>query len=113
MLLLLLPNSFFGNRHRSFQHRWLSLYNGEVYSGNDEGGYCKYCFLFGQYPYSVSALASCTLATKPLKNLKKASDKLCRNWKWFCSQVSSDSNRKSCNFIAMMERKQLPVDQQL
>lgn len=31
---------------RHFQHRWLSKYNGLVYSESTDGEYCKYCALF-------------------------------------------------------------------
>ena len=45
-----------GKQKRSFQHSWVSRYKGLVYSELDKGGYCKYCILFGQCAYSVTAL---------------------------------------------------------
>ena len=30
-----------------FQRKWLDEYNGLVYSVSDDGGYCKFCVLFG------------------------------------------------------------------
>ena len=41
---------------RSFQHSWLSkyMYNGLVYSESQDGGYCKFCVLFGRCECSVN-----------------------------------------------------------
>ena len=41
------PSRLYGSRHRSFQHSWLTQFNGLVYSEIDQGGYCKYCVMFG------------------------------------------------------------------
>ena len=61
-----------GNQKRSFQHSWLSRYNGLVYSELDKGGYCKYyCILFGQCAYSVSHFIG-ILISIPLTNLQKS-----------------------------------------
>ena len=64
-----------GRQNHSFQHRWLSQYNGLVYSELDKGCYCKYCVLFRQAPSSVSNLTG-VLITHTLTNLQKASEKL-------------------------------------
>ena len=69
------PSILYGSRHRSFQHSWLSQYNGLVYSETKQGGYCKYCVLFGQAPHSVYRFSG-TLETQPLCNFQKASEKL-------------------------------------
>ena len=42
------PSYEYGKQKRSFQHSWLSHYNGLVYSVSGKGGYCKYCVLFGR-----------------------------------------------------------------
>ena len=41
----------------------------------DQGGDCKYCVLFGQAAFSVSAFAG-ILVDRPLTNVQKASEKL-------------------------------------
>ena len=106
------PSVQFGKQNRSFQHSWLSLYNGLVYSVKENGGYCKFCVLFSQAPYSVQNLS--TLVTCPFTNFKKASQKLREH-------LSGTSARKyhlqaiqiAHDFKAMMENKVLPIDQQL
>ena len=35
------------NQNRKFQLQWLFRYNGLVYSKVSEGGYCKFCAIFG------------------------------------------------------------------
>lgn len=78
--------------------------------------YCKYCILFGQAPSSVSNLTG-TLVTHPLTNLQKASEKLREHF----TGIGSNSARKyhlaavekAENFKAVIEKKQVPVDQQL
>ena len=107
------PSVQFGKQKRSFQHSWLNLYNGLVYSERDNGGYCKFFVLFGQDPYSVHALNS-TLVTRAFTNFKKASDK-CRD---HFSGTSGNSARKyhlqavetAQSFKAVMENKILPID---
>ena len=112
------PSLLYGSRHRSFQHSWLSQYNGLVYSEIDQGGYYKYCVLFGRPPHSVSRLTA-TLVTQPLKNLQKASEKLREHFLGLGSSAPGPrkyhlaASEQAANFIATMERKQLPVDQQL
>lgn len=110
------PSVQFGKQKRSFQHSWLNLYNGLVYSERENGGYCKFCVLFSQDPYSVHGLNS-TLVTRAFTNFKKASDK-CRD---HFSGTSGSSARKyhlqavetAQSFKAMMENRILPIDQQL
>ena len=41
------PCHSINGQKRSFQHSWLSKYNGLVYSESQDGGYCKFCVLFG------------------------------------------------------------------
>ena len=52
------PTRVINGIQRHFQHSWLSRYPGLVYSKSQDGGYCKYCVLFGKhvagsYSYSV------------------------------------------------------------
>ena len=55
----------------------ISQYNGLVYSEADQGGYCKYCVLFGKAAASVTNFTG-ALITIPLTNFQKAS-KNCMN----------------------------------
>ena len=110
------PSVLYGKKKRAFQHDWLHQYNGLVYSETMQGSYCKYCVLFGQAAYSVYSFTG-TLISKPLTNLQKASEKL-RNH--FIGVGGSSARKyhlqaveKAENFKAVMEKKQLPVDQQL
>lgn len=110
------PSVQFGKQKRSFQHSWLNLYNGLVYSEKEKGGYCKFCVLFSQDPYSVHSLNS-TLVTCPFTNFKKASDKFREHF----SGTSGNSAHKyhlqavetAQSFKAVTENKTLPIDQQL
>ena len=50
------------------------LYPGLVYSKSQNGGYCKYCVLFGKHEPSVKELG--VFVTKPFTNFKKATEQL-------------------------------------
>ena len=110
------PAVQFGKQKRSFQHSWLNLYNGLVYSEKENGGYCKFCVLFSKDPYSVHGLNS-ALVTCAFTNFKKASDKFREHF----SGTSNSSARKyhlqavevAQSFKAVMENKRLSIDQQL
>ena len=111
------PAVLYGSRHRSFQLSWLSQYNGLVYSESNQGGYCKYCTLFGQAPHTVARLSG-ILITQPLTNLQKASEKLREHFIGLGSNASPRAYHlaayeRAVNFIATMERRQLPIDQQM
>ena len=105
-----------GKQQRFFQCTWLTKYSGLVYSESEGGGYCKYCVLFGQAPYSVPNFKA-TLVTLPLTNLKKASEKLREHF------FGTDGNtarkyhlqavEKAESFKSVMENKLLSIDQQL
>lgn len=110
------PSVQCGKQQRSFQQTWLTKYSGLVYSENKSGGYCKYCVLFGQAPYSVPNFKA-TLVTLPLTNLKKASEKLREHF------YGTDGNtprryhllavEKAQSFKNVVENKLLSIDQQL
>ena len=59
---------------RHFQPSWLEKYSGLVYSESADGGFCKYCVVFG--PCEPPETQLTVLVTKPLVNFKKASEKL-------------------------------------
>ena len=102
-----------GNQKHSFQHSWLSRYNGLVYS---EGGYCKYCVLFGQCAYSVSHFVG-ILISIPLINLQKASKKLREHFEGIDTGKARKYHLAAVQvaerFRAVMESKVIPIDQQL
>lgn len=110
------PSVIHGSQKRSFQHSWLTNYNGLVYSEIDQGGYCKYCVLFGKCPSSVPSFVG-VLTTRLLTNFPKASEKLREHF----TGIGSNSARKDHlaaveraeQFKSFMEKKQLPVDQML
>ena len=110
------PSIPFGKQNRSFQHSWLTHYNGLVYSELDEGAYCKYCVLFGQAGQTVSDFGG-TLITLSLTNLKKASEKLRDHFEGNTSTTAKKYHlaavEKAELFKATMEQRIVPVDQQL
>ncbi len=67
------PIHSIGDHNRKFQTKWLDEYNGLVYSVSDDGGYCKFCVLFGNVD---SAKELSILVKRPLKNFKNAKEKL-------------------------------------
>ena len=106
----------YGKQKRSFQHNWLTRFNGLVYSELDQGGYCKYCVLFGQAAFSVSTFDG-ILIDRPLTNLQKASEKLREHFEGIGSGSARKYHllalEKAELFISVMENKCLPVDQQI
>ena len=61
------PSRTINECKRHFQRKWLSMYNGLVYSESTNGGYCKYCVLFARCSPKVPELA--VFVSKPFKNL--------------------------------------------
>lgn len=68
------PPRSFGGHPRSFQINWLSQFNGLVYSESQNGGYCKFCVLFGKCGPTVKNLG--VLVNSPLIDFKRAKEKL-------------------------------------
>ena len=106
----------YGKQKRSFQHSWLTRFNGLVYSELDQGGYCKYCVLFGQAAFSVSTFAG-ILIDRPLTNVQKASEKLREHFEGIGSGSARKYHllavEKAESFKSVMESKLLPIDQQV
>ena len=104
------PTRVINQRQRHFQKSWLDKYAGLVYSNSEDGGYCKYCVLFGRCESSVKELG--VLVKRPLTNFKKASEKLAEH----CAKSQKshhDAMEKAMTFIAVMENQALSIDQQL
>lgn len=108
------PIIAYGKQNRSFQHRWLSQYNGLVYSESDEGGYCKFCVLFGN---TASSTPPGILVTRPLTNLQKASEKLREHFTGIGSDCACKSHlisvEKASQFTSVMQGEHLPIDQKI
>ena len=68
------PTRSFHGHCRHFQQRWLEQYNGLVYSESEDGGYCKFCVLFGKCGPTAKELG--VLVNRPLTNFRKATEKL-------------------------------------
>ena len=106
----------YGKQKRSFQHSWLSCYNGLVYSELDKGGYCKYCVLFGRCAYSVTSFVG-VLISCPLTNLQKASEKLREHFEVLGTGKARKYHLAAVQvaerFRAVMESKVIPIHQQL
>ena len=104
------PTRVINDRQRHFQYSWQEKYAGLVYSKSEDGGYCKYCVLFGRCESSVKELG--VLVTRPLTNFKKASEKLVEH---FTKSRKSHQNamEKAMTFIAVTEKQALSIDQQL
>ena len=86
------PCHSINGQKRSFQHSWLSKYNGLEYSESQDGGYCKFCVLFVKCECSVNEFG--VLVERPFTNLKKASEKL--------SEYFIIKPRKERNFTSML-----------
>lgn len=110
------PSYEYGKQKRSFQHNWLSRYNGLVYSESGKGGYCKYCVLFGQAVYSTLSFTG-VLINRPPTNLQKASQNLREHFEGVGSDTAKKYHlqavEKAETFKKVMERKQIPINQQL
>ena len=114
--LLKFPLVSLGKQNHSFQHRWLSRYNGLVYSELNKRGYCKYYVLFGQAPSFVSNLTG-VLVIRPLTNLQQENEKVRKHFTGVGTHASQKYHltavEKAMHFQSVVEKKQLTVDQQL
>lgn len=59
---------------RHFQKSWLEQYKGLVYSESKDGGYCKFCVLFGRCGPTMKQFGA--LVNRPLLDFKRATEKL-------------------------------------
>ena len=57
-------------KKRRFQHSWLHSFPGLVYSQYTNGGFCKYCVLFGRLESGKLGI----LVSRPLVNFRKATE---------------------------------------
>ena len=105
------PVHTFGDHNRRFQRGWLDDFNGLTYSISDDGGYCKFCVLFAQCEPLSQELS--VLVQRPLKNLKKAKEKLKEHFGSKGRQSHQIAIEKAQAFCAIQENRAIPIDQQL
>ena len=110
------PSRQHGNT-RHFQHSWPAKYPGLVYSVSEDGGFCKYCVLFGKCEASVKELG--VLVNRPLINFKKATEKLTEHF-YSASKGCSRGKRfhqaayeEAVTFVSVMDNQSLRIDHQL
>jgi hypothetical protein len=70
------PITLYGSKNLKFQLSWFDKCSWIVYSSLDDGIYCKYCILFCVKQGEKGGQSLGQLCTKPLKNLKHATEKL-------------------------------------
>ena len=108
------PCHSINGQKRSFQHSWLSKYNGLVYSESQDGGYCKFCVLCRKCECSVNEFG--VLVVRPFTNFKKASEKLSEH---FIHQTQKGKRFHQCavteaaTFISVMECEALRIDNRI
>jgi len=104
------PIHSIGDHNRKFQTKWLDEYNGLVYSVSDYGGYCKFWVLFGNVD---PAQEFSILVKRPLKNFKKAKEKLNDHFSAREQKNHLAAVEKAITFSSVQEKKILPIDQQI
>ena len=105
------PAKVISGRTRHFQSSWLDQYNGLVYSELEDGGYCKFCVLFGKCGPSVKELG--VLVNRPFTNFKKASEKLTEHFGSQAKKFHKAAVESAMAFTAAMENQGVSIDQQL
>lgn len=99
-----------GDHNRRFQVKWLDEYKGLTYSVVDDGGYCKFCVLFGSHePFQEVSV----LVQRPLKNLKKAKEKLNEHFSVREQKSHQAAVEKALAFCAVQEKRTLSIDQHI
>ena len=111
-----IPTSSYKFPCRTINHQqrscWLCKYNGLVYSESQDGGYCKFCVLFGKCESKVKKLG--VLVTKPFTNFKKASEKLSDHFlNSGKAKFHQSAMQDALTFIAVMEKEDLRIDHQI
>ena len=102
------PVQVIGGVARRFQHKWLKKFNGLVYSESANGGFCKYCFVFGRCGSTTSELGA--LVNRPLINFKKC-EKLVEHFN--SKKFHKEAVKVAMMYIHGQKKEVLPIDQQL
>ena len=103
------PSRTISGSVRHFQHRWLTSYNGLVYSESADGGFCKFCVLFAQCTPTMKELG--VLVTKPFTNFKKAVEKLSEHFHG--KKFHKLAVEAAMIFMQIQNKRILLIDQQL
>ena len=103
------PSRTINGCKRHFQSKWLSTYNGLVYSESTNGGYCKYCVLFARCSPNMTQLE--VFVSKPFTNFKKATEKL--NQHFFEKQFHKSAVEKALMFHIVQCNQMPSVDKHL
>ena len=94
---------------RHFQRSWLEQYKGLVYSESEDGGYCKFCVLFGKCGPTMKEFGN--LVSKPLVDFKRATEKLNRH---FHASKGKKFHQRAMEegiaFVAVMENPSVGID---
>ena len=101
------PTRIINSRQRHFQHSWLKSYPGLVYSESQNGGYCKYCVLFGKCEATVKEMG--VFINRPFTNFKKASELLGSHFHGFGNSKGNKTHQKAVG----LEDSSLRIDYQL
>ena len=109
------PTRVINGVQRHFQYSWLGRYPGLVYSKSQNGGYCKYCILFGKHEPSVKELG--IFVTKPFTNFKKATEQLGGHFHGTGiskgSKTHHNAMQDATTFMMAMEKKGSRIDHHL
>ena len=101
------PSRIISGSVRHFQHRWLTSYNGLVYSESADGGFCKFCVLFAKCTSTMKELG--IFVSKPFTNFKKAAEKL----EHFHGKKFHKIVDAAMTFMQIQNKRMLSIDQQL
>ena len=106
------PTRSFHGHCRHFQQRWLEQYNGLVYSESEDGGYCKFCVLFGKCGPTAKELG--VLVNRPLTNFRKATEKLGEHFHCLKGKKYHQAALEAATaFTAAMKNPEVAVDRRL
>jgi hypothetical protein len=108
----LFEKKVYSGKTRSFQLQWLEKFNGLVYSKKDKGAYCKFCVLFSNMLSDARIASFGALVVEPLKNWKKATEKLQEHFGGKCN-FHNKALELADNFKQTMSGQQVPIHQLL
>ena len=103
------PSRLFSGHTRHFQRNWLDQYNGLVYSESEDGGYCKFCVLFGKCGPTMKEFG--VLVTRPLTDFKRATEKLHDHF--HCKKFHKAALEAATAFTTTMENPEIAIDRRL
>ena len=105
------PITIISGRRRHFQNTWLHKYDGLAYSESENGGFCKYCVVFGRSAGAFPSRELVVFVTKPFVNFKKASEKFQEHFNE--SRYHKSAKDAAITFSVVMDKRELAIDNQL